>query len=219
MSYIKNCFKSFSVFNFIMFTASAPGNLFIGGEHSIVYPGHSAIITSVGMRTQCSLEGRRDDKIVVYSEGYGKINESIEDIALRQFNIDDFRHEMNLTRSLIQRYINSFGKFPSGFDMYVETDLPKTCKGLSRSTSFLCSAYKALSLLSNIPIAEDTYHVRILPLQREAHGGAASGVEITSSVFGGFHKVKNDGTRENLGKPEFNVVIGDTRVPARVVLP
>ncbi len=198
-----------------MIKTSATGNLFLGGEHRIVYGG-SAIITSVDMRTYCSLEERKDDRIVVFSKGYEKIDEKIEDIASRQFNIDDFKKdEMNLTRSLMKRYMDSFGRFRSGFEMQVETEIPKTCKGLSRSTSFLCSVYKALSLFSDFPVPEEKYFFRILPLQREAHGGTASGVEIISSVFGGFHKVRSDGSRESLGKPEFNVVIGDTGVESK----
>lgn len=198
-----------------MIKTSAPGNLFLGGEHRIVYGG-SAIITSVDMRTYCSLEKRRDDRVVVYSGGYGKINETMESIVSRKFDIDDFKKgEMNLTISLIQKYMENFGSFDSGFEMFVETNIPRTCKGLSRSSSFSCAAFKTLSLFSNIPVPNESYFSNILPIQEEAHDGSASGVEIISSVFGGFHKVTRNGRRDDLGKPEFRVVIGDTEVEAK----
>lgn len=204
-----------------MIKTSAPGNLFLGGEHRIVYGG-SAIITSVDMRTYCSIDRRKDDRIVVCSKGYGKVDETIESIVSKRFDIEDFKNdEMNLARSLIQSYHTIF-TFPCGFEMNVETDIPRTCKGLSRSTSFLCSSFDAVNREFNQepfirywePVPENYFHY-ILPLQREAHGGSASGVEITSSVFGGFHRVDNRGSRESLGRPEFHVVIGDTGVEAK----
>lgn len=197
--------------------SSAPGNLFLGGDQAVVY-GELALVASVDMRTYSSVKRRNDDAVKIFSEGYGKVDEKLEGILGRKFSLEDFKNdEMNLARSLIQRYHSIFS-ITSGFEMSVETDIPKNCSGLSRSTSFLCSAFDSLQREFGkkpfVPTPENYFHY-ILPLQEKIHGGHASGAEIFSSVLGGFHMVKNDGSKEFLGNPKFHVVIGDTESHAR----
>jgi len=197
-----------------VFEADVAANAFLLGEHSVVY-GYPALVTSVDMRTKCSLHGREDDRVTVNSAGYGTINQRIREITSRDYSIEDLKKdEMNLTRLLIKTVEEEFG-LPSGFDMEVDTQIPKTCKGLSRSGSILCSAFNVLTSFCGVPVKKEDYFKYLLPLQEVMHGGKASGAELHSHVYGGVHKVKKDGTREKIANPGFDIVIGDTGVESK----
>ncbi|HLD56851.1 MAG TPA: hypothetical protein VJA47_00995, partial [archaeon] len=107
----------------------------------------------------------------------------------------------------------------NGFELTVSSEIPKDSGGMSSSTAFLSSVLGALNHEFELGIEHNNFFDVLLPYQVKIHGGAASGAEITSSSMGGYNWVKRDLTktppvleRKNLGKQDFSLVIGNTKV-------
>ncbi|OYT43508.1 MAG: mevalonate kinase [Candidatus Aenigmarchaeota archaeon ex4484_56] len=186
---------------------SSPGNIFLFGEHAVVY-GRKCIITAIGMRTYCNIEPREDRKICVFSEGYG----SFELRELRE--VGEYSNKMDAIKDLIVTYYKKFG-IDKGVNITINSEIPKRSGGMSSSTAVLCSVLKGLSNTFT-KIDEKKFYDFLIPFQRKIHGGSASGVEIFSSTFGGYNLVNIDPVKyENLGKFKLPILIVDTGIEAK----
>ena len=213
-----------------MIQASAPGNVFFLGEHSVVY-GRPAIVAAIDKRTYSAITPRKDDKIIIKSEGYGEAELDLDYIHGRrtQLTLDmtralegDMGHLVKFVASYLRRSDNIEQK---GFDLSITSDIPKNSGGMSSSTAFLCSVLAALDRFYGTKEPVEGYFDYLLPFQIEIHGGKASGAELTSSSLGGYNLVRIDRSkekpaleRENLGRFEYRLVIGDTGIEAKTKL-
>ncbi|MCD6275027.1 MAG: mevalonate kinase [Candidatus Aenigmarchaeota archaeon] len=187
---------------------SAPGNIFLFGEHAVVY-GRTGIIAAIGMKTYCEIEKREDSLINVSSEGYGTFELKIEELR----EISEYKDKMDLTKDLISTYFQKF-KIEEGINLKISSDIPKDSGGMSSSTAVLCSVLNALNKVFPKVDKKDYYNF-LIPFQRKIHGGSASGVELFSSTFGGYNKVKiNPVKYKYLGKLELPILIADTGIEA-----
>ncbi|RLJ02433.1 MAG: mevalonate kinase [Candidatus Aenigmatarchaeota archaeon] len=187
---------------------SAPGNIFLFGEHAVVY-GKTGIIAAIGMKTYCEIEKREDSLINVSSEGYGRFELKIEELR----EISEYKERMDLIKDLISTYFKKF-EIEEGINLKISSDIPKDSGGMSSSTAVLCSVLNALNKVFQKVDKKDYYNF-LIPFQRKIHGGSASGVELFSSTFGGYNKVKiNPIEYKNLGKLELPILIADTGIEA-----
>ena len=194
--------------------ASAPGNLFFSGEHAVVYF-YPAIVTSVGKRTFATATERSDNVVEVESAAFGKATAKIQNGKLENRELE--KKELGSILDLCEKTIQEFS-ITNGFSLSIDSQIPVE-SGMSSSTAVLCACLKAITELFGKSFKEEKYFDFLLPLQVRIHGGKASGTEIYSSTFGGFNrvqKVNEDGKIsqkvKNLGKQEFSVVIGNTKV-------
>jgi len=188
-------------------TASSPGNLFLCGEHAVVY-GYPAIICSVEQRTAVTVTRTDNPSIEVTSAEFGTARAKIEerDIMVTTPN-DELAIFLDLVRSL---------GLPSGFTASITSSIPVQ-SGMSSSTAVLASFLYALRNEFSLPIEPSSFYDLLLPLQKKVHGGKASGSEIFSSTLGGFHRIeRRDDVVEShkLCEHDLDIVIADTRVHA-----
>ncbi len=200
--------------------ASAPGNVFFMGEHAVVYH-RPAIVTAVSMRTYTTAQKSMSTSVVVGSAGYGNLAGRITDYGL-EFSICG--EELQPAKELLEECYEHYG-MDDGVRIDVRSDIPHTTGGLSSSTAFLSSFFHALNELYGWGISKERYLEILLPFQEKIHGGAASGAEFASSVFGGTHIVRKKPNSSSgelpidmervEGDVVFHLVIGDTGIRAR----
>ncbi len=187
--------------------ASAPGNIFFSGEHAVVY-GKPAIVASVGKRTHVSITTRSDDMVLVNSKELG--------IAEMRVNGEAKRGPEQLM--VILEFLDSLvmkAGLVHGFDVRIESEIP-VASGMSSSTAVLSAILHEFNRFAGLGLEKREYFDIIHPFQEKIHGGKASGSEIYSSVFGGFHWLERRDklVGEGIEGPSIPVVIGDTRVKA-----
>ncbi len=193
---------------FSMAWISSPGNIFFAGEHAVVY-GKPAIVASVERRTRVRVVPREDDMVIVNSRELG--------IAEMRVNGEGKRGPKEL--EVILDFIDSLitkSLMARGFEVYIESEIPIE-SGMSSSTAVFSAILEALNNYLELGIPREDYFSIIHPFQEIVHGGKASGSEIFSSVFGGFHWLeKREGklVGEKIRELEIPVVIGNTMVRA-----
>jgi len=198
-----------------MIKVSAPGNLFFLGEHAVVY-GYPSINAAVNKRTYVEMKERSDDSIIVKSEAFG------EAVAINSNGLKGdkcWKPELNPVMDIIGYSLNEFG-IKTGIDVDIKSEIPIE-SGMSSSTAVLAAVFKALVELSEKRIKNEKFFEHIYPFQVMIHGGKASGSEIISSAMGGFNKVQKEDEKikwKSLGKHEFSIVIGNTKVRAPTAL-
>ncbi len=192
-----------------MITTSASGNIFLFGEHAVVY-GKNAITAAIGLKTYCEIRKREDSLVNISSEGYGNFKLRIAELK----NIWEYKERMDLIKDLVSTYYQKF-KIEEGIDIKITSDIPKDSGGMSSSTAVLCSVLEALNKVFP-KIDKKDYYNFLIPFQRKIHGGTASGVELFSSTFGGYNLVKTAPiSYKNLGNLELPILIINTGIEAK----
>jgi mevalonate kinase len=192
-----------------MIKTSAPGNIFLFGEHAVVY-GRSGIVSAIGMKTYSEIEKRKDFLVNASSEGYGNFELKIEDLK----SIGEYKERIDLIEDLISTFFKKF-KIKEGINLKISSDIPKDSGGMSSSTAVLCSVLESLNKVFS-KLDKKEYYNFLIPFQRKIHGGAASGVELFSSTFGGYNKIKiNPLKYENLGELKLPILIVDSGIEAK----
>jgi len=192
-----------------MILSSAPGSIFLFGEHSVVYdkPG---IVSAIGMKTYCEIEKTDNSIINCSSKDYGKFRQKIEDLN----EVLEYRDRMDLIKDLISKFYRKF-EIKEGVDLRIYSNIPKESGGMSSSTAVLCSVFEGLNKTFQKVDKRDYYNF-LLPFQKKIHGGEASGVELFSSTFGGYNKVKIGPVEyESLGNVKLPILIVDTGIEAK----
>lgn len=201
-----------------MVKTSAPGSVFFFGEHSVVYE-RPAIVAAIGMRTRTEIVKRGDDRISIDSVGYGKAEMNIRELERREYTSpESYKNILDPLFDLIKTFFQKTG-FSSGLDVRISSDIPYMAGGMSSSTAVLSSVLGALNQLAGKGIKTGEFFDWLYPFQVKIHGGKASGSEITSSSMGGYNvvRINKSGERpklekKNLGRHEYMIVIGDTKV-------
>lgn len=187
--------------------ASAPGQIFFFGEHAVVY-GKPAIGAAIGLRTTVEAKKRSDDRINVFSDKLGECSGTFLNRRIVAKNVGE---DMQLVLKTVESFLNEFGE-RRGVDLEIKSKIPIK-SGMSSSSAFLVSTYAACSLVYGHRLKLKDYFGLLIRLQKEIHGGKASGTELIPSVYGGFVEVKD--RKPAPAKIDFqaDIVIGDTMVP------
>jgi mevalonate kinase len=195
-----------------MTTSSAPGKVYLFGEHAVVY-GEPAVPCAIERRARVTVEERDDDRVRV----------DADELTLDGFTVmwggeDGGRPDVNVPTPLVEAamgYIDNAleqardaADAPdAGFNITVESDIPLGA-GLGSSAAVVVAGIDAATRelgveLDPIEIADRAYQV-----EHEVQDGQASRADTFCSAMGGVVRVQGDDCRVIEGVSNLPFVVG-----------
>ncbi len=152
-----------------MITASAPGSIFLTGEHAVIY-GHRAIVVAIDQRITVRLTPRSDREVHVRS--------TIAEPVVTDLDALDMPDAFRFVRSVIAEVR---GALPAGFDFSVASQIDPTL-GLGSSAAVTIASLGALTRYAGQ--GREGLHATAVRLVREIQG-RGSGADLAASLEGG----------------------------------
>jgi mevalonate kinase len=194
-----------------MVTASAPGKVYLFGEHAVVY-GEPAVPCAIQRRATVTAE-RREDGLRVH----------LDDLTLDGFTVEydatvDDRPDVDVADELVEAgigYVNEAvdhardvaGEPDAGFELTVESDIPLG-GGLGSSAAVVVATIRAAASELGTDLAPAEIADRAYQVEHAVQDGQASRADTFCSAMGGAVRVEGDDCRTIEDVPTLPFVIG-----------
>ncbi len=194
-----------------MAVSSAPGKVYLFGEHAVVY-GEPAVPCAIERRATVRVETRDDDHVRVHAE----------DLSLDGFTVEYTgstvdRPDVDVPTPLIEAamgYIDeavsqareAAGAPDAGFDVVVESDIPLGA-GLGSSAAVVVAAIDAATRELGHRLSPEELADRAFEAEYEVQDGQASRADTYCSTMGGAVRVEGDDCRR-MTTPNLPFVVG-----------
>ncbi|GAB7020255.1 mevalonate kinase [Halostagnicola bangensis] len=194
-----------------MALSSAPGKVYLFGEHAVVY-GEPAVPCAIEQRARVDVERRDDEKIRVEAE----------DLSLDGFTVEysgrtEEEPDIDVSESLLAAatgYVDEAisqvrsvtGREDVGFDVTIESDIPLGA-GLGSSAAVAVAAIDAGTRELGTTLEIDEIAERAFQTEYEVQEGQASRADTFCSATGGAVRVEGDDCR-SIDAPDLPIVIG-----------
>jgi len=187
-----------------------PSKIILFGEHSIVYPGNSAIITSLGLFTEINTKSNTFNKVklnIFTSDSNQTLNFDLEDAIniynqaedlFKKFKLsNDIKFLKELMSKNLGAYKIIFGFVASsiklsGIEMDIHIKAP-IGSGMGTSASISAGIIKSLFEFSNIKLSNEDLFTLTKKIEDFQHGNS-SGIDPAGVINGGileFSHTKN----------------------------
>ena len=194
-----------------MVTASAPGKVYLFGEHAVVY-GEPAVPCAIARRATVTVEARDDDRLRV----------NAEDLTLDGFTVEysgetGTDHDVDVPDSLVEAatgYIDAAVEQArdaadapeAGFDITIESDIPLGA-GLGSSAAVTAAGIRAGARELGVDLTDAEVAERAYRAELAVQDGNASRADTFCSAAGGAVRVEGDDCR-SLDASQLPFVIG-----------
>jgi mevalonate kinase len=194
-----------------MAVSSAPGKVYLFGEHAVVY-GEPAVPCAVERRATVSVTRREDDHVRVQAE----------DLSLDGFTVEytggtDQRPDVDVSPNLIDaamKYVDAAvsqardaADAPdAGFDIVVESEIPLGA-GLGSSAAVVVAGIDAATRELGVVLSREELADRAYRAEHDVQQGQASRADTYCSTMGGAVRVEGEDTRR-IDAPPLPFVIG-----------
>lgn len=194
-----------------MARSSAPGKVYLFGEHAVVY-GEPAVPCAIERRATVTVKQRSDDTLRVHAEDltidgftveYGGPTEAGPDINVPQSLIDA---AMGYVDEAIEQVREVTGETDEGFEVTIESDIPLGA-GLGSSAAVVVAAIDAATRELGVTLEPETLAERAYRTEHAVQEGQASRSDTFCSTMGGAVRVEGDDCRE-LPVLELPLVVG-----------
>ncbi len=192
-------------------TTSAPGKVYLFGEHAVVY-GEPAIPCAIGRRAWVTAE-RRESGLVVSAE-----NLSLDGFTVRWDGNADEQPDVDVPTTLVEAalgYVNgavdqareAANAPDAGFELTVESDLPLGA-GLGSSAAVVVAAIDAAARALGTELSRDELADRAYRVEYDVQDGDASRADTFCSTVGGAVRVEGEQRGRLPDPPQLPFVVG-----------
>ncbi|MFW6153247.1 MAG: mevalonate kinase [Halobacteriota archaeon] len=194
-----------------MTTSSAPGKVYLFGEHAVVY-GEPAIPCAVDLRATVHAERRDDDRVRVTAEDL-----SIDGFSVEYRGPTDERPDVAVPDNLVEAamgYVDGAisrgrelaGVPDGGLELTIESEIPLGA-GLGSSAAVTVAAIDAVARAFGAEPAPEVLADRAYRTERDVQDGRASRADTYCSTMGGAVRVEGDDCRR-VDSPPLSFAIG-----------
>ncbi len=154
-----------------MINASAPGNLMLMGEHSVL-EGELALALAVNYRVEVSLKPLHEPVCRIHSA-----------LAEIEFSLDQIPDlvELNFVLEVIRQLAEQLSR---GFELSIKSEFSHQV-GLGSSAAVTVATLAAVMRYADLDTSKDQIFDRALRVVRTVQQGRGSGADLAASVFGG----------------------------------
>ncbi|QGN07131.1 mevalonate kinase [Halorhabdus sp. CBA1104] len=195
-----------------MVTASAPGKVYLFGEHAVVY-GEPAVPCAIERRASVTATERDDDALRVYAGDLTLDGFTVEysgdaagrpDIDVEQPLLDA---AMGYINEAIEQARDAAGHPEAGFDVTIDSAIPLGA-GLGSSAAVVVAAIDAATRELGTQLAAEDIADRAYQVELAVQDGEASRADTFCSAMGGAVRVEGDDCRQLTDVPNLPFVIG-----------
>jgi mevalonate kinase len=193
-----------------MITSSAPGKIYLFGEHAVVY-GEPAVPCAIERRARVTVE-RRESGVRVHAG----------DLTLDGFTVEyngdtSGRPDVDVPDALIEAGIgyvseaieqarDAVGDPSAGLDVTVDSEIPLGA-GVGSSAAVVVAAIDAAARETGVELAREELAERAYRVEHTVQDGQASRADTFCSTMGGAVRVEGDNC-ETLPAPDLPFVVG-----------
>ena len=194
-----------------MATASAPGKVYLFGEHAVVY-GEPAVPCAIERRATVTVEPRED----------GRLRVQAQDLSLEGFTVEydgstTGTPEVDVTEDLVEAamgYVegaidqarDAADAPEAGFDVQIESEIPLGA-GLGSSAAVVVATIDAATRALGVDLDPETIADRAYQVEHAVQDGQASRADTFCSAMGGAVLVEGEDCRR-IEAPDLPFVVG-----------
>lgn len=194
-----------------MTTASAPGKVYLFGEHAVVY-GEPAVPCAISRRATVTAEHRDDGRLRVHAEDlsldgftveYSGESDATPDVDV---SADLVEAAMGYVDAAVEQAREAAGEPDAGFDVTVESAIPLGA-GLGSSAAVVVAGIDAATRELGVELDTGEIAERAYRAEYEVQEGQASRADTFCSATGGAVRVEGEDCR-SIDSPDLPFVIG-----------
>jgi len=194
-----------------MVTASAPGKVYLFGEHAVVY-GEPAVPCAIERRATVTVEERDD----------GKLRVDAEDLSLNGFTVEYsgsaeegpaidvpeplLEAAMGYVDAAVEQARDAADRPDAGFDVTIASEIPLGA-GLGSSAAVVVAGIEAATRELGVELSREELADRAYQVERDVQDGQASRADTYCSTMGGAVRVEGDRC-ETIAAPDLPFVVG-----------
>ncbi|MFB6132794.1 MAG: mevalonate kinase [Halanaeroarchaeum sp.] len=194
-----------------MATASAPGKVYLFGEHAVVY-GEPAVPCAIERRATVTVEERDDDRLRVEAEDLSldgftvEYSGSTEESPAVDVSESLLNAAMGYVDVAVEQAREAAERPDAGFDVTIESDIPLGA-GLGSSAAVVVAGIEAATRELGVELSREELAERAYRVEHEVQDGQASRADTFCSTMGGAVRVEGDSCR-TIDAPDLPFVIG-----------
>src|SRR6056297_2617972 len=193
-----------------MVTSSAPGKVYLFGEHAVVY-GEPAVPCAIERRARVTAE-EIEEGLVVHAEDLKLDGFTVEymDEGTDHPDVDAenslLEAAMGYVNEAVEQVRDAADAPDTGFEIWIESDIPLGA-GLGSSAAVACAAIDAGCRELGVELPAEEIADRAYQVEKAVQDGEASRADTFCSAMGGAVRVEGEDCRQ-IEAPDLPFVIG-----------